>query len=189
MHTPGLKVVAPSNPVDAKGLLSEAIRDNNPVIYFESKPLYRSSRDHVPEGEVLVELGKAAVPRRGDDLTVVSYGSMTREALAAAETLAEEGIAATVVDLRTLKPLDTDTVLAEAARTGKVIVTHAANRTAGVGAEVAALIAEEVFESLDGPIVRLGATDTPVPFSPPLEDAYRPNAGKIAEAARKLAAY
>jgi 2-oxoisovalerate dehydrogenase E1 component beta subunit len=189
VHTPGLKVVAPATPADAKGLLAAAIRDDNPVIYFESKPLYRSARGEVPEGEHVVELGKADITRSGDDLTIITYGTMVREALSAAESLASEGIEATVVDLRSLKPLDTELVLNAAARTGKVIVTHSANQNVGVGAEVAALIAEHVFESLDGPVIRLGAPDVPVPFSPPLEDAYRPNADKIAEAARKLAAY
>jgi 2-oxoisovalerate dehydrogenase E1 component beta subunit len=189
VHTPGLKVVAPSNPVDAKGLLAAAVRDDNPVVYFESKPLYRSVRAHVPEHQVVTDIGTAAIPRQGDDLTIVTYGAMVHQALDAAAILSLEGIEPTVVDLRTLKPLDTETILTETARTGKVIVTHAANRLAGVGAEVAALIAEEAFESLDGPIVRLGGADTPVPFSPPLEDAYRPNAEKIAIAARKLAAY
>jgi 2-oxoisovalerate dehydrogenase E1 component beta subunit len=189
VHTPGLKVVAPATPADAKGLLAAASRDDNPVIYFESKPLYRSARGEVPEGEHVVELGKADITRSGDDLTIITYGTMVREALSAAESLASEGIEATVVDLRSLKPLDTELVLNAAARTGKVIVTHSANQNVGVGAEVAALIAEHVFESLDGPVIRLGAPDVPVPFSPPLEDAYRPNADKIAEAARKLAAY
>jgi 2-oxoisovalerate dehydrogenase E1 component beta subunit len=189
VHTPGLKVVAPASPADAKGLLTAAIRDNNPVIYFESKPLYRSLREPVPVGEHVVPLGSAAVRRRGDDLTIIAYGTMVREALTATERLSADGIEATVVDLRTLKPLDTETILEAAASTGKVIVCHAANRLSGVGAEVAALIAEEAFESLDGPVVRLGGVDVPVPFSPPLEDAYRPDATKIEAAARTLAAY
>lgn len=189
VHTPGLKVVAPSNPADAKGLLSAAVRDDNPVIYFESKPLYRSSRGHVPEGEHVLELGKAATVREGDDLTIITYGTMVREACAAADRLVENGVNAMVVDMRSLKPLDTEAVLTAASRTGKVIVAHAANRLAGVGAEIAALIAEEAFESLDGPIIRLGGADTPVPFSPPLEAAYRPSAAKIEQAALRLAAY
>jgi pyruvate/2-oxoglutarate/acetoin dehydrogenase E1 component len=189
VHTPGLKVVAPATPADAKGLLAAAVRDDNPVIYFESKPLYRSSKEYVPEGEHVVELGKAATRRQGTDLTIITYGTMLRECLAAAESLAADGIEATVLDLRTLKPLDTTAILEAAAATGKVVVAHAANRLAGVGAEVAALIAEEVFDSLDGPVMRVGALDTPVPFSPPLEDAHRPNAAKIEAAARRLATY
>ena len=189
VHTPGLKVVAPATPADAKGLLTAAIRDDNPVVYFEAKPLYRSVRESVPVGEHVVPIGSAAVPRSGGDLTIIAYGTMVREALAAADRLAADGVHATVVDLRTLKPLDEEAILEAAAHTGKVIVCHAANRLAGVGAEVAALIAEEAFESLDGPVVRLGGVDVPVPFSPPLEDAYRPDAAKIETAARRLAAY
>lgn len=189
VHTPGLKVVAPATPSDAKGLLAASVRDNNPVIFFESKPLYRSSREHVPEGEHLVEIGKAATRRTGDDLTIITYGTMLRECLLAADQLAADGIGATVLDLRTLKPLDTDAILEAATSTGKVIVAHAANRMVGVGAEVSALIAEEAFESLDGPVIRIGALDTPVPFSPPLEDAHRPNTDRILKAAHRLAAY
>jgi 2-oxoisovalerate dehydrogenase E1 component beta subunit len=189
VHTPGLKVVAPATPSDAKGLLAAAVRDDNPVIYFESKPLYRSARGPVPAGEHVAELGRAEVSRQGSDLTIITYGTMVREALSAADTLAADGVEATVVDLRTLKPLDTDTILASVAATGKVIVAHAANRMSGVGAEVAALIAQEAFDTLDGPIIRLGGADTPVPFSPPLEDAYRPNAETILAAAQRLAAY
>ncbi len=189
VHTPGLKVVAPATPADAKGLLTAAIRDDDPVVFFEAKALYRSLRGPVPEGEHLVPIGEAAVVRPGRDLTVVTYGTQVHEARAAAEHLATEGVEAEIVDLRTLKPLDRATVLASVARTGKLLVVHAANRMAGVGAEVAALVAEEAFDRLDGPIVRLGGRDTPVPFSPPLEDAYRPDAAKIAAAARRLAAW
>ncbi len=189
VHTPGLKVVAPSNPADAKGLLTSAIEDDNPVIYFEAKPLYRSLRAHVPEGEYRVPIGRAEVVRPGQDLTMITYGTMVREALVAAQTLAADGIESRVLDLRTLKPLDTDAILEATAETSRVLIVHAANRNGGVGAEVAALIGEEAFEWLDAPIVRLGGADTPVPFSPPLEDAYRPNAAKIVEAARKLASY
>jgi 2-oxoisovalerate dehydrogenase E1 component beta subunit len=189
VHTPGLKVVAPSTPADAKGLLLAAIRDDNPVIYFEAKPLYRSVRGYVPDGDHVVPIGSAVTRREGSDLSIIAYGTMVQEALEAAEALASDGIEATVVDLRTLKPLDEETVLEAARRTGKVIVCHAANRNAGVGAEVASLIAEQAFEHLDGPVVRLGGADTPVPFSPPLEDAYRPNASTIEAAARRLAAF
>ncbi len=189
VHTPGLKVVAPSTPADAKGLLLASIRDDNPVIFFEAKPLYRSTREVVPDGDHVVPIGKAAFRREGNDLTVIAYGTMVHAALEAAAVLAADGIEAAVLDLRTLKPLDTEAILEAASRTGKVIVCHAANRMAGVGAEVASLIAEEAFEMLDGPVVRLGGADTPVPFSPPLEDAYRPNASTIEAAARSLAAW
>ena len=189
VHTPGLKVVAPSNPADAKGLLCSAVRDPNPVIYFEAKPLYRSLRGPVPEGEHLASIGVAAVVRPGTDLTVVAYGSQVSQALAAATDLAADGIEAEVVDLRSLKPLDFQTVAESVSRTSRAVVVHSANRLAGVGAEVAARIAEECFEWLDAPVTRLGGLDVPIPFSPPLEDAYRPDAQKIADAARRLAAY
>ena len=189
VHTPGLKVVAPATPADAKGLMTAAIRDNNPVIYFESKPLYRSAKGHVPAGEHITPLGKAKIARSGDQLSVITYGAQVREALAAAEQLAEEGLSVEVLDLRTLKPLDTDAILATARGTGKVLVVHSANQLAGMGAEIAGLIAEHAFEWLDAPVRRLGGLDTPVPFSPPLEDAYRPNAEKIAAILRELAAY
>ncbi len=189
VHTPGLKVVAPSNPADAKGLLCSAVRDPNPVIYFEAKPLYRSLRGPVPTGEHLVPIGEARVVREGVHLTVVTYGAQVPQALQAAETLSAQGIEAEVVDLRTLKPLDFDTVAKSVTRTSRVLVVHSANRLVGVGAEVAARVAEECFEWLDAPVTRLGGLDTPVPFSPPLEDAYRPNAQKIAKAAATLVAY
>jgi 2-oxoisovalerate dehydrogenase E1 component beta subunit len=189
VHTPGLKVVAPATPADAKGLLTASIRDDNPVIFFEAKPLYRSEKGLVPAGEYVVPIGEAALRRDGDDVTVIAYGTMVREALAAADAVARDGISVNVLDLRTLKPLDTGAILEAAAKTGKVVVVHAANRMAGVGAEVAALIAEEAFDRLDAPIVRIGGADTPIPFSPPLEDAYRPNAGKIEAAVRRLTAF
>ncbi|MCB0082401.1 MAG: alpha-ketoacid dehydrogenase subunit beta, partial [Caldilineaceae bacterium] len=171
VHAPGLKVVAPGTPADAKGLLIAAIRDNNPVIYFESKPLYRAMKGHVPAGEYVVPIGKARLARKGNDLSIISYGAMANEALSAAERLAAAGIDAEVLDLRTLKPLDTEAILDTARKTGKVLIVHAANRLAGVGAEVAALITDEAFEWLDAPIRRMGGLDVPVPFSPPLEDA------------------
>jgi 2-oxoisovalerate dehydrogenase E1 component beta subunit len=189
IHTPGLKVVAPATPADAKGLLIAAIRDNNPVVYFESKPLYRSLKGHVPEGEHVVPIGVANLARSGDDLAIITYGAMLHQALAAAERLAGEGVACDVLDLRTLKPLDEEAIVTSARKTGKVLIVHAANRLAGLGAELAALITERAFEWLDAPVRRLGGLDTPIPFSPPLEDAYRPDAAKIYEAARALAAY
>ena len=189
VHTPGLKVVAPATPADAKGLLTAAIRDNNPVVYFESKPLYRSLKGYVPAGEHVVPIGVAHLARSGDDLSIITYGAMLHQALAAAERLAGEGVECDVLDLRTLKPLDEEAILTSARKTGKVLIVHAANRLAGLGAELAALIAERAFESLDAPVRRLGGLDTPIPFSPPLEDAYRPDAEKIYEAAAALAAY
>ncbi len=188
-HAPGLKVVAPATPADAKGLMIAAIRDNNPVIYFEAKPLYRSIKSYVPAGEYVVPLGKAHIARSGEDLSIITYGAQVREALAAAATLAEEGISVEVIDLRTLKPLDTETVLASARKTGKVLVVHSANQLLGIGAEIVSLIADEAFEWLDAPVRRLGGLDVPVPFSPTLEDAYRPDATKISRMARELAAF
>ncbi|MCQ3804620.1 MAG: alpha-ketoacid dehydrogenase subunit beta [bacterium] len=189
VHTPGLKVVAPSNPANAKGLLCSAVRDPNPVVYFEAKPLYRSLRGPVPEGEHLTPIGEAEVVREGHHLTIVAYGAQVTQALSAAVTLGAEGIEAEVVDLRTLKPLDFDTVADSVTRTSRLLVVHSANRMVGVGAEVAARVAEECFDWLDAPVTRLGGLDTPVPFSPPLEDAYRPDAPKIVAAARRLVAY
>ncbi len=189
VHTPGLKVVAPATPADAKGLLLAAIRDNNPIIYFESKPLYRSEKGYVPPGDYVVPIGKANLARAGDDLSIITYGAQVREALNAAEQLAAEGISAEVLDLRTLKPLDSEAILATARKTGKVLIVHSANRLVGVGAEVAALISDQAFEWLDAPIRRLGGLDVPVPFSPPLEDAYRPNAAKIVQMAKALAEF
>lgn len=189
VHTPGLKVVAPATPADAKGLLIAAIRDDNPVIYFESKPLYRSMKGYVPAGDYVTPIGQANRVRSGDDLSIIAYGAQVREAMAAAQRLAGEGLQCDVLDLRSLKPLDEEAILATARKTGKILIVHSANRLAGVGAEVAALIADRAFEWLDGPIRRLGGLDTPVPFSPPLEDAYRPDAEKIYRAARDLAGY
>ncbi|RME62741.1 MAG: alpha-ketoacid dehydrogenase subunit beta [Caldilineae bacterium] len=188
-HTPGLKVVAPATPADAKGLLIAAIRDNNPVIYFESKPLYRSMKGPVPRGEYVVPIGQARVARTGEDISIIAYGTQVREALAAAQRLAEEGVDAEVLDLRTLKPLDREAILATVRKTGKVLIVHSANINTGVGAEVAALIGQEAFEWLDAPIQRLAGLDTPIPFSPPLEDAYRPDEEKIYQRAKELAAF
>jgi 2-oxoisovalerate dehydrogenase E1 component beta subunit len=188
-HTPGLKVVAPATPYDAKGLLKAAIRDDNPVIYLENKFLYRREKGEVPEGDFVVPIGVADVKRQGEDVTVITYGAMLQEALSAAEVLAAEGVDVEVVDLRSLKPFDRETVLASARKTGKIAIVHEAFRTCGMGGELAALIAEDAFEWLDAPLVRVAAPDTPVPYSPPLEDAFRPNAAKIAGALRELAAY
>jgi len=188
-HTPGLKVVAPATPADAYGLMLAAIRDNNPVIYFESKPLYRSMKGRVPVGDYVVPIGKAHLARTGADISIITYSTMLRESLTAAERLAAEGIAADVLDLRTLKPLDVDAILATARKTGKILIVHAANGNTGLGAEIASIISEQAFEWLDAPIQRLTGLDTPIPFSPPLEDAYRPGAEKIYERAKELAKF
>ena len=189
VHTPGLKVLAPATPYDAKGLLKAAIRDDNPVIYFENKYLYRRVKGEVPAEEYVVPIGVADVRRQGDDITVITYGAMVYESMTAAEQIAREGVEVEVVDLRSLKPLDRETVLASARKTGKIAIVHEAYRSCGMGGELAALIAGEAFEWLDAPLVRIAAPDTPVPYSPPLEDAFRPNAQKILEALRELAAY
>lgn len=189
--TVGLKVVAPGTPADAKGLLKAAIRDPDPVMYFEHKKTYRLFKDEVPEGEHLVPIGSADVARSGKDLSIFCYGYMRTCALEAAETLArEDGVEAEVVDLRTLRPLDTETVLDSVRRTGKALVVHEANRFGGFGAEVAATIAEQGFEDLDGPVMRLAGPEVPgVPFHHDLEDWFMLNPAKIVDAARELAAY
>jgi 2-oxoisovalerate dehydrogenase E1 component beta subunit len=188
-HTPGLKVVAPATPADARGLLLSAIQDPNPVLYFESKLLYRSLRGPVSQHDGAVPIGQAALVRSGDLLSIITYGAMVHEALAVAETLAAEGLAIEVLDLRTLKPLDREAILATARRTGKVLIVHEAHLTGGIGGEVAALISQHAFEHLDGPIMRVASPDTPVPYSPPLEDAFRPDRARILAAARELLAY
>ena len=189
-HIPGLKIVCPSTPADAKGLLIQSIRDENPVLYFEHKHLYRRIKDEVPEEEYTVPFGVARVARAGDDLTVVTWGAMVHTATAAAERAAEEhGISTEVIDLRTIVPWDREAVLASVARTGKALVLHEDTRTAGFGAEIAATIGEEVFENLDAPVVRLAAPDTPVPFSPPLETRFIPQVDDVLAAVHKLYAY
>ena len=189
-HTPGLKVVAPSTPYDAKGLLKSAIRDNSPVVFLEHKKTYRLVRGEVPEEEYTIPLGLADIKREGSNITVVSYGLMLHYCLEAADEVARDGIDVEVVDLRTLKPLDKDTVVNSVKKTGKLLVVHEDNVTGGVGAEIAALVADEAFEYLDGPITRLCGPDVPtMPFAQSLEDAYMPNTEKIAQALRKQAAY
>ncbi len=189
VHTPGLKVVAPSTPADARGLLLSAIADPNPVIYYETKYLYRSLKGPVPEGDVTVPIGQAALRRAGEELALITYGPMVGECLAVADELERAGHSVAVLDLRTLKPLDEAAILDLVRATGKVLVVHEANRTCGVGAEVSALIAEGAFEHLDAPIGRVAAPDAPVPYSPPLEDAHRPSAASILKAARELLEY
>jgi 2-oxoisovalerate dehydrogenase E1 component beta subunit len=189
VHTPGLKVVYPSTAHDAKGLLKSAIRDNNPVLFFEHKFLYRRIKEELPNGEFTVPLGKAAVRREGRDLTIISYAAMMYPALEAAGELAKEGIEAEVIDLRTLLPLDRETILASVKKTNKLLIVHEDTRTGGIAGEIAALVCEGAFEDLDGPIARVTALDTPTPYSPPLEEYFLPNASKIVAAARELARY
>ncbi len=188
-HTPGLKILAPATARDAKGLIKAAIRDNDPVLFFEHKALYRRIKEEVPEGDYTVPIGKAAFVRPGRDISVITYGSMVHAALEAAEQLDREGVSLEILDLRTLQPLDDAAIFASVRKTSKVIVLHEATRSGGVGGEVASRITEHCFEDLDGPVVRIAAPDCPVPFSPPLEEAFLPNAAKIAEKARWLAAY
>jgi len=189
VHTPGLKVVYPSTPHDAKGLLKSAIRDNNPVLFFEHKFLYRRIKEELPAGEYTVPLGKAVVRREGTDLTILSYAAMMHTSLEAAAALAKEGIEAEVIDLRTLLPLDRETILASVKKTNKLLIVHEDTRTGGIAGEIAALVCEGAFEDLDGPITRVTALDTPTPYSPPLEEHFLPNAAKVVAAARKLAKY
>jgi len=188
-HSPGLKLVAPSTPYDAKGLLKAAIRDPNPVLYFEHKFLYRRLKAVLPTEDYIVPIGKADIKRQGSHISVITYGAMVHLALEAADLLAKEGLDLEVLDLRTLIPLDKEMIFDSVRKTSKAIVLYEDNKTGGVGAEVSALLGEECFDALDGPIVRIAAPDTPVPFSTPLEEFFLPKVGDIVTAARKLAAY
>lgn len=188
-HVPGLKVVLPATAKDAKGLLIAAIRDNNPVVYMENKFLYRHYKEDVPEGEYTVPIGVAALRTMGDDLSIISYGATVHLCVEVARTLEREGASVEVVDLRSLVPLDRETVLASVRKTGKVLVAHEANITGGFGGEIAAIIAQDAFEYLDAPVMRIASLDVPVPFSPPLEMAMLPSVDKILAAARQLLAY
>jgi pyruvate dehydrogenase E1 component beta subunit len=185
VHSPGLKVVMPSNPADAKGLLKAAIRDDNPVMFFMDIGLLYAPGE-VPAGDVVVPLGKAAVARAGRDVSLVSYGKTVHHCLQAAEALAGQGISAEVIDLRSLKPLDEEAILASVSKTGRLVVVHEANKLCGVGAEIAALVAEQAFAALKAPIVRLGGPDAPVASSYPLEQAFVPQADAITAAAVRL---
>jgi len=191
-HAPGIKVVVPATTYDAKGLLKAAIRDNNPVLYLEHKLLYRMPelREELPEADYTVPLGKAITRREGEDMTMLTYGAMVYQCLQAAQTLAEEDdLQVEVLDLRSLTPLDHEAIIASVKHTNKVLIVHEDTRTGGIGAELSAILAEDVFEYLDGPITRVAAPDTPFPYAPSLEAAFLPNAEKITTAARKLAAY
>lgn len=189
-HVPGLKVVIPSNPYDAKGLLKSAVRDPNPVLFFEPKKGYRLIKGEVPEGEYTVPIGPAKVSRQGSDLSLFAYGMMHYYALQAAEMAAADGIDVEVVDLRTLYPVDRQTILESVKKTSKALIVHEDNLTGGYGAEIAAILVEHAFTDLDAPVRRLAGPDVPaVPFSHPLQDWFMVNPQKIAAAIRDLAAY
>jgi 2-oxoisovalerate dehydrogenase E1 component beta subunit len=189
-HTPGLKVVTPATPYDAKGLLKSAIRANDPVIFLEHKRTYRSVRGEVPDGDYVVPLGVADVKRAGDAATIVTYGLTLHYALQAAESLAADGVETEVVDLRTVSPIDQETVLASVRKTSRALVVHEDNLSLGVGAEVSALIVEHAFDSLDAPVIRVAGPDIPaMPFAPTLEAAFMPTADKIEAALRRLLEY
>ena len=189
-HVPGLKVVVPSMPADAHGLLKSAIRDPDPVLFLEHKRVYRLVAEEVPDGDHLVPIGPAVVRREGTNMSCFAWGLMTHYCLEAAAQLEAEGVSVEVVDLRTLAPLDRDTILESVRKTGKAIVVHEDNLTGGFGAEVAAIISEHAFDSLDGPVTRVAGPDIPaMPFNTPQEEFFMPNPQKIAEAMRKLAAY
>jgi 2-oxoisovalerate dehydrogenase E1 component beta subunit len=187
-HVPGLKIVAPSTAYDAKGLLKSAIRDDDPVIYLEHKFLYRRIKEDLPGDDFVVPIGKAAVRKEGRDLTVIAYGPPVHAALKAARDMAGE-VDIEVIDLRTLLPIDWAAVKGSVRKTGKLLVIHEARLTGGVGAEIAARVAQDCFEELDAPVVRLAARDTHTPFAAPMEDYVLPNQDKVTEAIRKLAAY
>jgi len=187
-HIPGLKVVVPSTPADAKGLLKAAIRDPDPVLYLEHKRTYRLVRGEVPDGDGIVPIGKAEVKREGTDLSLIAYGLMLNHCLDVAARLEKEGVSAEVLDLRTIKPMDEKAVIATAKKTGKVLVVHEDNRFAGIAAEVMAIIMENAFDALDAPVMRLTAPDSPaMPFNHALEEAFMPNVETILKKARELA--
>lgn len=184
-HIPGIKVVMPSNPYDAKGLLKSAIRDNNPVVFIENKALY-GMKGEVPEEEYTIPIGQAKIVKEGNDVTIVALGQMVNKALAAAETLEKNGISPEIIDPRTISPLDKDTIKQSVKKTGRLIIVHEAVKIGGVGAEIAAMVQEEVFDYLDAPIQRVAAPFTPVPYSIPLENYYLPNENDIIHAVEKI---
>ncbi|TAK56213.1 MAG: alpha-ketoacid dehydrogenase subunit beta [Bacteroidetes bacterium] len=188
-HVPGLKIVAPSTPYDAKGLIKAAIRDNNPVLYLEHKYLYRHVKSEVPKEDYSIQIGKADIKREGSDITAITYHTGVHWCLEAAATMAEQGFEVEVLDLRTLQPLDKDTILNSVKKTGKVLIVHEDSLTGGIGGEIAALISEHVFEYLDAPIKRIGALDVPVPYAPTLEEFFLPNTKKVLSELQNLAAY
>jgi 2-oxoisovalerate dehydrogenase E1 component beta subunit len=188
-NVPGLKIVCPSTAYDAKGLMKAAIRDEDPVLYFEHKYLYRRIKEELPAEDFVVPIGKANLRREGSDVSIITYGAMVYTALDAAEELALEGIDVEVLDMRSLLPLDEEAILETAKKTSKIIVLHEATLTGGPGGEIVARIAERAFEYLDGPIVRIAPPDTPVPYSPPLEEAFLPQVSDVVAKVRELAAY
>ena len=189
-HIPGLKVVTPGTPADAKGLLKAAIRDPDPVLYLEHKRTYRLVRGEVPDGDGVVPIGKAEVKREGKDLSLIAYGLMLTYCLEVADKLAADGVSAEVLDLRTIKPMDRAAIVATARKTGKVLVVHEDNRFAGIAAEVMAIIMEEAFDALDAPVMRVTGPDVPaMPFNHVLEEAFMPNPEKILAKTKELAAY
>jgi pyruvate/2-oxoglutarate/acetoin dehydrogenase E1 component len=189
VHTPGLKIIYPSTPYDAKGLLKSAIRDNNPVLFFEHKFLYRRIKEEIPEGDYTVPIGKAVTRREGRDLTILTYAAMTHTCIEAAGALEKEGVDAEVIDLRTLLPLDKEAILASVKKTNKLLIVHEDTRTGGIAGEIASLVCEGAFEDLDGPIQRVTSLDTPVPYAPSLEEHFLPNVAKVVDAALELARY
>jgi 2-oxoisovalerate dehydrogenase E1 component beta subunit len=189
VHNPGLKVVCPATPYDAKGLIKASIRDNNPVVFFEHKYLYRRIKEEVTQEDYIVPLGKARLAREGQDISVITYAAMVHTASEAAELLAKEGISLEILDLRTLSPLDTEAILQTVRRTNKVIILHEDTKTGGIAGEIAAIINEGAFDDLDAPIVRITALDSAVPFSPPQEEHFLPQVKDVVENARWLQKY
>ena len=184
-HTPGVKVVIPSNPADAKGLLTSAIRDNNPVVFISHK-LLMAKKGEVPDGEYVVPIGKANILRKGKDVTLISWSKMVLDTMQAADALAEKGIDAEVIDLRSIKPLDEETILNSVKKTGRLVIVHEATRVCGFGAEIAAVVCEKGFDYLKAPIERVTAPDCPSPFTPTLEFEYLPDAKKIVATVEKV---
>src|SRR3954468_16205456 len=191
LNTAGLKIIEPSTAYNAKGLIKAAIRDPDPVLYFEHKKLYRLPRlrEELPEDDYIVEIGRARIARPGRDVSVITFGAMVLTALDAAEELEKEGLDVEVVDLRTLAPLDKEAILSSVKKTSRALILHEASLTGGIGGEISAIISQEAFEWLDAPVLRVASLDTPVPYSPPLEDYYLPQVKDVVDAARKLAAY
>jgi 2-oxoisovalerate dehydrogenase E1 component beta subunit len=190
LHTPGLKIVYPATASDAKGLLKAAIRDDDPVLFFEHKYLYRRIKEEMPQGDHVVPIGKARVAREGTDLSIITYAATVWKALEAAEQLEkEDGLSVEVIDLRTLLPMDDEAIAATVKKTNRVLIVHEDTRTGGVAGEIAARINEHAFEWLDAPILRVTAADVPLPFAPPLEDYVLPQVADIVSVARRLAAY
>jgi 2-oxoisovalerate dehydrogenase E1 component beta subunit len=189
VHNPGLKVICPATPYDAKGLIKAAIRDNNPCVFFEHKYLYRRIKEEVPAEDYVVPIGKARVAREGTDLSIITYAAMLHTALEAAEILKKEGIDVEILDLRTVSPLDREAITQTVKKTNKVIILHEHSRTGGLAGEIAAIINEEAFDDLDGPIVRIAGLDSAIPFSPPQEHHYLPKVEDVVRESRRLKAY